>query len=248
MTSLDTLAHSDEAYIAGLATSALTSLPASMKSCEIRETLDNLIKQRSQLPDKHPDLTRLDSSIIPLTLIVRSMYPQDNVFSAGPYQLGHEDSPPASRTSISGSSLLQDLKEANLIRELSAFLEVEYLSAAKQDSIWPVEGVLYGPCKRPIVCLPTKLRNKPPKNIFYLVDTGAPITELSPRAFMELGSESTPAGARAFINGSKCLVQLCDPTGNHPDIPLLGADYMTQEGIILTVNYKTQTVTLDRAV
>lgn len=57
-----------------------------------------------------------------------------------------------------------------------------------------------------------------------------------------------PAGAQAFINGMKCFVQLCDPIGNHPDIPLLGADYMTQEGIILTVNYKTQTVTLERAV
>ncbi len=42
----------------------------------------------------------------------------------------------------------------------------------------------------------------------------------------------------------KCFVRLCDPTGNHPDIPLLALpDYMTQEGFILTVNYKTQTVT-----
>ena len=152
--------------------------------------------------------------------------------NAGPYEQGHE---------------------ANLTKELSAFLEVEYLSEAKQDSIWPVEGVLYG--RRPIVCLPTKLRNElrselRNKNIFYLVDTVSPITELSPRAFMELGfgSDSPPAGARACINGSECLVQLCDPTGDHPDIPLLGSDYMTQEGIILTVNYKTQTVTLDRAV
>jgi hypothetical protein len=49
-------------------------------------------QRTGDVPDKHPDLTRLDSSIIPLTLIVCSMYPQDNVFSAGPYQLGHEDS------------------------------------------------------------------------------------------------------------------------------------------------------------
>ena len=107
------------------------SLPESMKIFEVNETLDNPVKQRSQLSDKHPDLTRLDGSINPLTLILCSMYPQGDALSAGPYQLGHEDSPPASRTPISSaSSLLQDLREADLINELSAILEVAYLSAA----------------------------------------------------------------------------------------------------------------------
>ena len=41
----------------------------------------NLTKQRSHLPDKHPDLMRLDSSIIPLTLIARSMFPLGNAWA-----------------------------------------------------------------------------------------------------------------------------------------------------------------------
>jgi len=153
---------------------------------------------------------------------------------------------PYDNPAYAGPTLLQDLKEANLSRELSAFLEVEYLSAASQDTSWPVSGVLYGPCKRPIVCMPTKIRDKTPVNIFYLVDTSSPITKLSPRAFLELGSESTPVGAQAMINDVKCFVQLCDPAGSYPDIPVLGADYMSHEGILLTIDYNTQTVTLER--
>lgn len=244
MTSLDSLVLKDDAYIAGLAGSAVALLPASMRGIPIQEVLDTLMEQRAQLPDKHPDLTRLDSSIISILMIVRSLSNFD-AFSAGPYQLGLDDT---RRTSMPGESMLQDLKEANLKLELSDLLEVQYLSTATEDGIcWPLRGLLFGPCKRPIVCVPTRLRNKALKNVFYLVDTGAPKTELSPHAFLELGSESTPGAAHAVINGFNCQVRLCDPTGNHPDIPVLGADYMFTAGIILTINYKDQTFTLDRA-
>ena len=53
---------------------------------------------------------------------------------------------------------------------------------------------LYGPRQRPLVCLPTQLRpNMPCKNIIFLVDTGAPSSELSPAACSPLlGSEAEP--------------------------------------------------------
>eukprot|EP00798_Chlamydomonas_sp_ICE-L_P003349 gene3349-13380_t len=35
--------------------------------------------------------------------------------------------------------------------------------------------------------------------------------------------------------------------GNHPDIPVLGADFLTMMGAVLTVNYKLSTVSLCHA-
>lgn len=104
---------------------------------------------------------------------------------------------------------------------------------------------IVGPCKRPLVCLPTAVGTRSFKNIIYLVDTGAPITELSPHAFDALGVEAVPVAAHTNLNGQRCHVRLCAQNGNHPDIPVLGADYMSTLQLLLLVNYKANTVTLD---
>eukprot|EP00798_Chlamydomonas_sp_ICE-L_P003644 gene3644-13723_t len=167
------------------------------------------------------------------------------MFSAGPYDIVHVRSPPSSPKAPE----LQDLKEINLREEASGLLEVEYLSKSVPLVVggeWPVHGVLYGPCKRPLVCLPTQLRwNSPCINVFYLVDTGAPSCELSPAAFSALSADTVPPRAtRATINGVHCHVHLCARDGNHPDIPVLGADFLTMMCAVLTVNYKLSTVSL----
>eukprot|EP00798_Chlamydomonas_sp_ICE-L_P020469 gene20469-27258_t len=208
-----------------------------MMDIPVQQLLDQLVEQRREVSDHDPELSRLDGMIISLMTITRKM------FSAGPYDIIH-GSPPSSPEAPEGS-MLQDLKEINLWEEASGLLEVEYLSTAVPVVVggeWPVHGVLYGPCKRPLVCLPTQLRpNLPCINVFYLVDTGAPTCELSPAAFSALGADAGPPRAtRATINGVHCHVHLCAQDGNHPDIPVLGADFLTMMGAVLTVTLQAQ--------
>lgn len=147
-----------------------------------------------------------------------------------------------------GPHLLQDLTHANLISEASDLLGIKHLSDAQGTVQFPVPGILYGPCSRPLVCLPTAIGSRPPKNIIYLVGTGAPITDLSPHAFVALGAtEAVPSAAFATINGVRHQVKLCEPRGNHPDIPVLGADAMTALGLELRINYGTREVALHLA-
>eukprot|EP00798_Chlamydomonas_sp_ICE-L_P001287 gene1287-32636_t len=165
------------------------------------------------------------------------------MFNAGPYDIVQ-----------STPSMLQGdqpacNKHINLQEEASGLLEVEYLSTAVPVEVggeWPVHGVLYGPCKRPLVCLPTQLRNNSPcVKVFYLLDTGANVCELGPTAFSALGAGAVPPRATlATVNGVHCHVNLCAQDGNHPDIPVLGADFLTMMSAVLTVDYKLSTVSL----
>ena len=86
------------------------------------------------------------------------------------------NSPPASLTSLSGTSLLQESKISRSLTWSTSCQpsRVNYLLVASYSwlhlrLLMTASGqwkacVLYGPCKRPIVCLPTKLRNKQLKN------------------------------------------------------------------------------------
>ena len=124
---------------------------------------------------------------------------------------------------------------------------MKHLSDAAGPVPWPLRGWLYGPCKRPLVALPTAIGKHSFKNVIFLVDTGAPITELSPHAFEALlggVAESIPTSTAAKLNGQRHQVYLCAPAGNHPDIPVLGADAMAALGLELRVNYVTGAVTL----
>jgi hypothetical protein len=162
------------------------------------------------------------------------------MFVGGPYGISH-DRPAAP---------LQDLTEDNLFREAFDLLGVKHLSNADGTVPWPVKGILYGPCLRPLIALPTAIGNRTHKNVVYLVDTGAPITELSPKTFEALcapESLSIPSAAYASINGTRQQVFLCDPSGNHADLPVLGADTMRAQHMKLCIDYEAGTVTLSAA-
>ena len=171
------------------------------------------------------------------------------MYGGGPYEVAHEAAPsrlPPAGTSgaARGAEVLQDLTESNLVNEASELLGVTHLSDAQGPVPFPVTGMLYGPCRRPLVCLPTALKGGTYKNIIYMVHSGAPVTELSSRAFEVLGSEVTPAAAYAMVNGQRLPVLLCTPTGDHPGIPVLGADSMSKMGLELRIDYVEDTVTL----
>lgn len=163
----------------------------------------------------------------------------------GPYDITHEPAQPSPRTppeegqQQEHASLLLDLSEHQLLTEVSDVLGTKHFSHAAGHVPWPVEGVLFGPCKRPLICLPTKLGKGAWVSIVYLLDTGAPITELSPHAFEALGAESTPTAAIVSINGQRAEARLCvqGPSGNHADIPVLGADFMASVRASVQLDY-----------
>lgn len=172
------------------------------------------------------------------------------MIAGGPYSVLPKTAPapPSPQRPVAGSHLLQDLQDlthANLMSEVSELLGIKHLSSASGTVQWPVNGILYGVCNQPLVCLPTAIRSRPPKNVIYLVDPCATITELSPHAFMALGeTEAVPPAALAMINGVRRQVRLCKPEGKHPDVPVLGADAMVALGLELRINYRTEEVSL----
>jgi len=175
------------------------------------------------------------------------------MFVGGPYDITHEpaQSSPSSSPLEEGqqqqehTGLLLDLSEYQLLTEVSDVLGTKHFSHAAGHVPWPVEGVLFGPCKRPLICLPTQLGKGVWVSIMYLLDTGAPITELSPHAFEALGAECTPTAAIVSINGQRAEARLCvqGPSGNHADIPVLGADFMASVRASVQLDYGAGTFT-----
>ena len=209
----------------------------------VNHTLDKaihvLLSMRENIPDHDQELTRLDNAIIPLIKIQRSM-----TSVGGPYDMIQ------TTTLQRDQQMLMDINQDNLYNNLPDWFGVPYLGDADAcDVTWPVSGILYGTANRPMVCLPVQLRNCQPKNVFFLVDTGAPITELSPDAFRHLGScESIPSGAYAKVAGfprtKVHLTKAYAAGGNHEDIPVLGADFLSKNRCTLTIDYFQETVTI----
>lgn len=156
------------------------------------------------------------------------------MFVGGPYNINNKNEPVYTHTT----------SEVELLSNASALLDVQHLSEAAGPVTWPVRGILYGPCKRPLVCLPTALGTTTStfRNIIYLVDSCAPTTELDPYAFGAFGDEAVTFAAHANINGMRCHVRR-----GARDIPVLGADYMSHCNLSVLVDYKANTVTLDVA-
>ncbi|PNH01902.1 hypothetical protein TSOC_012170 [Tetrabaena socialis] len=133
--------------------------------------------------------------------------------------------------------------ERNFFAEVSALLEVRYLSDSNGEVEWPVKGILWGPASRPLICLPMRGRWRDKAvNVFFLVTTGAPRTEVSASVFTALGCEVIPAAATVDLGGvSGTKVQLCDQ-----DISVLGTDFLSRNSCTLKVDYSEQTVTLQK--
>lgn len=137
------------------------------------------------------------------------------------------------------------MSEQDLMDEASAELGCKHLAPAAGLAPWPVKGYLYGPFSRPLVCLPCFYKDNRPINVVFLVDTGAPTTEISPHAAEAMGfrGDLVGQGLKIHINGALRRVKVCEPNGNHPDIPILGADTMREMGLKMCVDYD-YTVTL----
>lgn len=208
------------------------------------EAMDVLLRGRETVPDHSPELSRFDNAILPLMKIQRNM-----TSVGGPYDIIQHT--PATEQSRD-QQLLLDVNQDHLYNNLPDLFGVPYLGDVEMVNVsWPVSGILYGTGYRPMVCLPVQLRNNPPKNVFFLVDTGAPITELSPEAFQRLGAlENIPSVGYATVAGiARTKVHLTKAFaagGNHEDIPVLGADFMIKNRCTLSVDYVGEQVTISK--
>jgi hypothetical protein len=174
------------------------------------QVLPKLMDIRAEVPDKDLRLSRLDAAIIPVLQLQREMY------GGGPYEIADE-ARMASTARLDGTSqhLLLDLQEANLYTDVSDLLQVPYLSTAAGSHDWPVQGVLYALAKRPLLSLPVQLKRGPPVNVHFLVDPGAPTTEISAAAFSGLRCSNIPSAAKVMLAGCPNVeVHLSDPAGN----------------------------------
>lgn len=245
MCSLSQLVDDSDPQVARAAGEIAHKVSADMLHMPVQQLLEHLLEQRdaavSQDPQQ-PEISRLNGIMNSLVAFIREQY------AVGPLDIMQE---PVRRTSSSPASMLQDLNESVLHVATSDLLEVKYLSPATppvHGGVWPVQGALYGLYKRPLVCLPTQLRKELPcVNIIFLVDTATPITQLSPAAFRALGSgDVPPRAARGIVSGVPCQLRLCAQDGScsHPDISVLGVDYLDRMGGLLTIDYNLLSVSI----
>ncbi|PNH06175.1 Tubulin epsilon chain [Tetrabaena socialis] len=107
-------------------------------------------------------------------------------------------------------------------------------------------GILWGPGHWPLVCLLAQWRAGKTINVFPLVDTGTPVTELSQRVFSALGCEDIHAATTISSLGgySPTQVRLRDQGehSNHRHIPILGADFLAKNRRVLEVDDGQETV------
>jgi len=141
--------------------------------------------------------------------------------------------------------LLSDVNEALLFTRISDKFGLQYLSVAEiGDEFFPVDeerhGIVYGEHSRPMIALPCQHGDKPLRWVFFIVDTGAPTTEISPRAMDLLcNADSLPSCVNLKVAGIKIEVMLCDqgPKANHKDVPVLGKNFYNAIGARLLVDY-----------
>lgn len=138
-----------------------------------------------------------------------------------------------------------EITESNLFSEVAALLDVEHLADVDEsDAPWPLRGVLFGPCRRPMVCVPVQLEaGGPVKNVICVVDPNEPVTRLSRAALSRFLPGAPPAAARARLNGVACVPWRIEP--GRPDVTVLGADFLAAARAILCLDYVTQTVTIE---
>lgn len=157
---------------------------------------------------------------------------------AGPYDFNPTASKEA--TAEGNDCLLSDLNEKLLFTEVSDLLGVKYLSVfdGEDCTCGHGKGTVYGAYNRPIVSLPVRIGCGKPINVHFMVDTGAPRSEIPINVYERLvGSDHVPNVFNGVVANSMIQLGICSPTGNHRDIPLLGQDYLQLLRATLIVDY-----------
>ena len=136
---------------------------------------------------------------------------------------------------------------------VSDFFEIGYLSNCAVDWNWEenAKGIVFGEFSRPIISFPVKVKHKASIMVHFLIDTGAPNSEVPVNVFGALiGStpENIPSAFYGYIGGVRLELGICSDAGNHVDIPLVGQEFFKEARVEIKVNYITKIVEMNRVV
>jgi predicted aspartyl protease len=229
-----------------LASSSSDVIP-DISNLSIANAVRKLTDIRYSLPNKSPLLSKIDAVLIPLMTLE-----YHDPFQAGPYDISDNS---ASRNIINELSsisinqnisncLLSDIDEKLLFSRVSDLLEVHYLSEFEGTFNWSdgIRGCLYGAYRRPMVSIPVSTKAGKQYNVHFLVDTGAPSTEVPETVLIKLlgrEPENIPSAFFGKIGGQRLELFVCSSTSNHKDVPVLGQNFFAQVGAKVVVDYDT---------
>jgi len=211
------------------------------RELSIGDAIRRLKNKRKLLPDHSPDFSKIDSILL---LLLELEY--HNPFEAGPYDINA-----VKRLFPQDNCLLSDINEELLFTKVSDLLEVKYLSNCVVNWNWEenAKGIVFGEFSRPMISFPVQIKNKAPIMVHFLIDTGAPNSEVPVNVFEALiGStpEHIPSAFYGCIGGVRLELGICSEAGNHVDIPLLGQDFFKEARVEIKVNYVTKIVEMNR--
>ena len=132
--------------------------------------------------------------------------------------------------------LIKDITESSFV-DIARDLGHKRLSPADGFLAFPIKGSFYGPSNRIFLPLVVSSAKRGPINVLFLVDTGAPMSFLREDTLEALGfTESIPSSATVLIQGLRISVGLSSES--FANVDLLGQDFLTRMGGLLTVNYR----------
>jgi hypothetical protein len=150
---------------------------------------------------------------------------------------------------------LQDMLFTDITAEellvVAERLEVQYLSpAATFPGSFPAYGVIYGLNKRLMVNLVCRRHGKTatPLNVIFLIDTGSPVSYLSAKAMESLignAGSSIVNQLPVMIHSENVIACHLSPRDKHfADVNVLGMDFLSDNLLSLSMNYKAKTFEL----
>jgi hypothetical protein len=189
--------------------------------------------------DQSPD--KINSILLPLLELE-----YQNPFEAGPYDINNNKG-----LFSNENCRLSDINENLLFSNVSDLMNVKYLNPAVENWNWEeyAKGIIFGAYSRPIMSFPVQLENKTSLMVHFLIDTGAPNSEIPVNVFETLvGSspEHLPSAFHGNVGGVRIILGICSSAGNHVDVPLLGQDFFKEAKVEIKINYVTKNIEMKR--
>ncbi|CAB4377355.1 hypothetical protein RhiirA5_437292 [Rhizophagus irregularis] len=127
--------------------------------------------------------------------------------------------------------LLIDLSSKALHQEVSEMLNVTYLAETTQKELKEVKAIVYGPNYRVIVSLPVKIGRRTSRNVFFIVDTGSPVTYICEEVY-EKFKVTIPDSKSYYIllNNHPTITHLPPSKSHFTENNVLGVEFLKSTG------------------